>query len=341
MLSNRQKQLLFDYCIGLVSEQAAAEAERLISSNEQAAELHMKLKSALAPLENTEPERCPDALAESTILRLSNLARSSQLRLEQLLAGEQARKVAVKGWFWPKLGRIITVAAVITIFASVLPPSLRFMRHQSRNPACQAQLAQIFHGLSNYISDHDDRLPTVATTTGSPWWKVGCPGEENQSNTRHIWLLVKGDYVKPAYFVCPGRKQPPTVPIDYSRVKNYNDFPNRRYITYSLRIRCESSPKQFPPSQKALMADLNPLFEKLPESYSGALKLRLNKDLLTLNSINHGRRGQNVLFCDGNVRFVKVRNIGITGDDIFTIKDTEVYQGVELPSSDSDAFLAP
>ena len=95
-LNNQQKQLLFDYCIGLTSEQQTADAEDLIASNDEAAKIHSKLKAALAPLETVQPEPCPDDLAERTILRLNNIARTSQLRLQQLLAGEQARSVTIK-----------------------------------------------------------------------------------------------------------------------------------------------------------------------------------------------------------------------------------------------------
>ena len=87
------------------------------------------------------------------------------------------------------------------------------------------------------------------------------------------------------------------------------------------------------------MADLNPLFESLPEDFSKEFILHPNKKLLTVNSINHNRRGQNVLFGDGSVEFLKKRIIG--ADDIFTLQNTNVYYGCELPSCVSDFFLAP
>jgi len=48
-------------------------------------------------------------------------------------------------------------------------------------------------GIGSYAADHDQTLPNVATAAGSPWWKVGDQGLENQSNTRHLWLLVQGN----------------------------------------------------------------------------------------------------------------------------------------------------
>jgi prepilin-type processing-associated H-X9-DG protein len=176
---------------------------------------------------------------------------------------------------------------------------------------------------------------------GDPWWKVGYQGKENQSNTRHIWLLVKGGYVNPADFVCPGRSRCQTAQLDPSEVQNYNDFPSRKYVTYSFRIRCSKPGEESPRGQKVLAADSNPLFERLPNDYSKPFKLEPNIDLLILNSINHNHRGQNVLFCDGSTAFVKVRQIGTSEDDIFTLQDTDTYQGVEVPARETDAFLAP
>lgn len=344
-LSNQQKQLLFDYCLGLASEKETVEARQLISSNEQAAEIHSTFKATLAPLDSLEAESCPDDLVESTIWRLNNLARSSQLQLQQLLAAEQTRAVTAKSRLWRNLGRRLAMAAVFVIVGGVSITAWnivsKFARQKSWRQMCQMQLSNIWQGINHYSSDHDGKLPAVATTAGAPWWKVGYPGEENHSNTRHIWLLVKGDYVNPLDFVCPGSRHGQAAQFDKLQVKNFNDFPARKYVTYSFRIMCAGAEKENLPCQKILMSDLNPLFEKLPRNYSDSFKLRPNENLLTLNSINHNRRGQNILFGDGGVKFVKMRHIGIAKDDIFTLQDTQIYQGCELPSYETDAFLAP
>ncbi len=152
LLSNHQKQLLFDYCVGLTSEKETAEAEALISSSEEAGQIHSKLKAALTPLESAEPEFCPDDLVESTIWRLNNLARSSQLRLQQLLATEQTRTVTAKSRFWRNLGEMVATAAVILLVAGVLIAPLKFARQKSWQQRCQAQLRRIWQGINNYSS---------------------------------------------------------------------------------------------------------------------------------------------------------------------------------------------
>ena len=202
-LTSEQKQLLFDYSIGLTSQEQIAEVEELISSNPEAAQIHSKLKAIFAPLNTLEPETCPDALAECTVWRLNSLANSSQDRLQKLLASEQTRKVTPRNRMW---GKRLATAAVFMIVGSVLLTTLRYLRFNSRLQQCQVQQGSIFQGLSNYIFDHDGQQPAVATTVGAPWYKVGDQGTENHSNTRRIFLLVKGNYVKPSDFVCPGSK---------------------------------------------------------------------------------------------------------------------------------------
>ena len=340
-LNNSQKELLFDYCLGLTTENESVQAQELIFSNEQAAGIYESLKAALAPLESLEAGPCPDELAEGTVWRLKNAARASHLRLESLLAKEQTKEVAGRNHFWRGLGELVAAAAAVVIFTAVLVVPLNFARQKAWQQRCQMNLRQISQGVNQYGLDYDDRLPTVATTTGAPWWKVGYQGKENHSNTRHIWLLPKGGYVAPECFVCPGRSKGKFLKFEPSEVKNYNDFPSRDTMTYSLRIRCDKSMDRTAGAPKALISDLNPLFERLPQNFANDFKLKLDKKLLGLNSINHGRRGQNVLFCDGSSKFVKKRYVGITEDDIFTLQDTNTYEGTEVPSCETDAFLAP
>ncbi len=343
-LNNLQKQLLFDYCIGLTSEQQAAEAKALISSSKEAAELYSKLQSALSPLDSSEPEPCPDDLAERTILRLKELANSSHDQLEHLLATEQTRTVTTKAGFWHNFNHVISVAAVILLVAGILIPSLSFARQYVYKCRCQNQLKDIFSGLSNYTEDNDGQLPTVAAATGSPWWKVGYQGKENHSNTRPVWLLVKGNYVKPASFVCPGSRQGRSLQLNESQIQKYNDFPTRKHITYSFRIRCINAKKGRLVCSKVLMADSNPLSERLPSDFSKTFKLLVDEELMTLNSNNHKRRGQNVLFGDGCVEFAKTRRTGVSEDDIFALQEMSCgseMKGYEVPSCETDAFLAP
>jgi hypothetical protein len=338
-LSSEQKQLLFDYCIGLTSEQQTAEAEALVASNQEAADIHAKFKTTVGLLDLLETEPCPDDLADCTVQRLNEQVNSSQSRLQQLLASEQARDIGNGNRVWVGLVRRLAMAAVFLIVASVLFNALSYLRYNSRLQRCQAQMAGVFRGLSHYVSDYDGQSPAVASVAGDPWWKVGHQGDENHSNTRNIYLLVRGGYVDPADFVCPGSPCGQVVRMSPAEMKTYKDFPGRDCVTYSFQVSCHRTRNGKLLCRKVVMADWNPLFEELPTDYSQPFLLRLTKNLLTLNSINHKRCGQSVLFGDGRVEFMKTRLIGT--DDIFTLQDTDIYQGCEVPSCETDFFVAP
>jgi hypothetical protein len=342
-LNTDQKQILFDYCLGFTSPEQTAEAEALISSNKQATVIHSKIKATLDPLSSIEPESCPDSLADRTVWRLNSLANSSQDQLQKLLASEQNREFTTRNRLRTGFGRRLATAAVLMIAGSLLITTFKavsgYSRHHSLRQRCQMQQSSIFQGLHNYISDNDDQPPAVATSSGAPWWKVGDQGAENHSNTRRIYLLVKEGYVKPANFVCPACEYGENLEMTPSQLNKFKDFPSRRYVTYSFQINCQQTSNGKLLCRKVIMADWNPLFEELPEDFSKQLNLRLNKKLLSLNSNNHKRRGQNVLFGDGRVEYLKTRFIGT--DDIFTLRDTDVYYGCEAPSCETDFFLAP
>ena len=340
-LNEKHKDLLFKYSLGLTSQQQILQAKNLIDSNHEAAKAYANLKTALCPLETLENDSCPDELVDSTISRLSNAARVSQLRLQQLLQTEQSQKVTTKSYFWRNLGQIVAAAAVILFAAGAFLAPLRHARQKYWQTQCQMQLARIGQGLENYRDDNDGKMPAVAMSAGAPWWKVGYQGKENHSNTRHTWILAKKGYVDPIDFVCPGKRQGRVIQFDAKQAKNYNDFPARRYITYSFRIKCSKASNYCSSSQKALIADLNPIFEELPQKYTNPFMIKVNSKLLGRNSNNHNRRGQNVLFGDGRVNFNATRRIGISNDDIFTLQNVDIYKGCEMPTCETDMFLAP
>ncbi len=344
-LSLQQKQILFDYCLGIASEEESAQAQELIFSNEQAAQLHNKLKVVFTPLDSLPEHTCPDHLEEKTIARLKAAAHSSQMKLQQLIAAEQMKDISARtrrsyGGL-RSFGKIVAAAAVIVLVAGTYFTTTGYMRQQSWQTACNAQLQRIGSGLASYRNDNNGELPMVATTAGDPWWKVGYKPEsnENQSNTRHIYLLVKNGYVGPAEFICPGTKTVNAADLEKIQFGQLRDFPGRQFVSYSFRIRCLKTTDMQTACRGVLMADMNPLFEHLPKEFE-QFKLQLDERLKKLNSINHNRRGQNILFDDGSAGFVKTRSVD-NDDDIFTLQNTTLYKGNERPDHEADAFLAP
>jgi len=339
-LSSLQKQLVFDQAMGLAADPENKAVAELIASNLEAARIDAAVKRSLTPLNSLAEPDCPDYLVESTVWRLKT-ATASGPTLDQLLAGEQARQTAQTGQPWHNIGRMAATAAVIILMASALFPPLKSARERSWQQMCGMQVEKIWNGTTNYCNDHDGRMPTVMFRKGQPWWKVGCPGEQNHSNTRRMWLLVKNHYVEPTLFVCPGIRHGRAIQIGWAQAAEYDDFPARRYVTYSNIIQCEEPQYSQIKFRKVIMADMNPLFERIPEDFGKKFHVRCNERLMTRNSSNHHGLGQSILFSDGSVEFVKGRRVGIAADDIYTLRGTSVYRGVEVPSCQTDTFLAP
>ncbi len=344
-LSSEQKELVFDYCMGLASPEQVAEAQALISSSEEASEIHSKLQATLSPLESVEFEECPDDLVERTMIRVNDVAGATTDRLKQLIAGEQKRKVPAGRRYWVgTMGKLAT-AAVFVIAGSVLFTTFNYMRFDSLRKRCQLQQSGqngFFQGLGKYIDDHDGKQPAVATQAGAPWYKIGYQGDENHSNTRRLYVLVRDGYIDQDSVVCPSCSKSAKRPrLTASEIETYRDFPDRRYINYSFQIQCRRGSDGVLKCSKVLMADLSPLFEDLSGDFGKPLRVQLNKRLQTINSANHKRKGQNVLFGDGHVKYLKKRYIDVSMDDIFTLQNTDVYRGNEVPSCTTDFFLAP
>ncbi len=343
-LSGNEEQLIFDYCFGLTSEERTAQVKALIACNERAADIHARIQAALGPLESLHPEPCPEELAERTIGRLieAKLARSGQEKLNAVLEKERTRFPTMKFSFWGNFGDVVAAAAVVMLLAAVLVPSLGYARQKYWQQRCQVQLGSIFQGLSSYVSDHNGRLPAVGRKAGDPWWKVGCPGDENHSNTRPAWLLVKNDYVGPEKFVCPAARQADKPQFGTLQVQNYDDFPGRAHMGFSFRVCCPKAEISSLNGREVFMADMNPLAERFPSDYSSPVKIRLSDEMLTFNSANHNRRGQNMMFCDGSIQFTKTRYVGDPQDDIFLLQEMQCgceVNGCEVPSCETDVFL--
>jgi len=348
-LSKEEKEVILDFYFRCGREERINRGRDLIAGNPEAAQLYAKLEDSLRQLDSVKYEPCPENLVELTVAKLKLAASSEQARLESLLAAEQRKTAHMESpvattsrSFWRNVAEVAAIAAVVLVVAGVSLPSLSRMRQKA---VCKAHLMRIGQAIARYANDHDGALPAVVMTAGSPWWNVGAQGAKNQSNTRHVWLLVKKGYLDGKDFICPGRKDAKAVTYTRAQLVNYNDFPSRQHINYSFMFTSGKTSRPQKGRESVLMADLNPVFEKIFDkgkclsTPDKPTRLFLEGQLLNIMSANHAGRGQNVLFDDGSSNFKKTRNI--FGDDIYTIRDAQSYSGCEVPCDEDDIFLAP
>jgi len=78
-LNNSSEELLFDYCLGITSENEALKARDLIATKAEAAAIHRRLKAALEPLEAVRPGFCPEHLEQLLLSGCLNVGCSKSL----------------------------------------------------------------------------------------------------------------------------------------------------------------------------------------------------------------------------------------------------------------------
>jgi anti-sigma-K factor RskA len=77
-LDRREREFVFDYCLGLLLAGEAAQIEAWIACNVEAAAFYTRIQAALGSLESLPSEPCPQELVENTVRCLCALARETQ-----------------------------------------------------------------------------------------------------------------------------------------------------------------------------------------------------------------------------------------------------------------------
>ena len=333
-LSKEEKDLILDFYFRCGDEDKINDGRDLVASNPDAAHLYAQLEDTLTQLDNVKYEPCPENLVELTVARLKLASSSGHTQLHKLLELEQQKAESetpnIKvGWgFRENLVKITAMAAMLLIATTLAVPTLSNMRQKSWRIACAENLKNIGYGIGRYANENEGHLPSVANTAGAVW------------NTQTPFQILKKDYADAGDFVCPGKKGGTPLNLTPQQLAKMNDFPSRDNFTYSFRILCQKSPGRIGGEQFIIMSDRNPIFENISQ-HGGmdSVKLQINDALRELLSRNHRGKGQNLLFGNGSVKYVRVRVLG--NDDIFTIKNIIDYKFRETPCDDKDTFLAP
>jgi len=271
----------------------------------------------------------------------------TQRTLQRLLADEQRKRFAYQisslaktpmrevGRF--QIGRWMEIAvgaAMIIVGISLALPSLDHSRNQARQIGCATNLVRAGTGFGQYAADHNNRLPRIdEVQPGEIWIRVGQPGPDGrvQSNSAHMYKLVRGGYVTIGQLACPENQQ-----AVRQHTPHMIDWPHPGAPSYSYQnqhgfpqLRLEQI------HQKPVLADRNPLFEVR----GGQLVQNLQVDPRS-NSRQHAQQGQNMLVADGSV-FWRLNPVLDDGDNIWIAEGIVRYTGRETPASADDVHLVP
>ncbi|MBN1765937.1 MAG: hypothetical protein JW860_11810 [Sedimentisphaerales bacterium] len=344
---------LMDYQLHLDDPRQRQQTEELLDKDKQAQKLNDSLKQILDPLGSWSDEPAPEGLADRTLELITQheqartMAAASEAIARRQDSGYHQRRDRHSRvrWVLGNLRDLVTVAACLMLAVTALRPGLQHARQRSNQIQCAKNMAMTSQALYEYAQDNNNMLPNAGYTPGSVWWKVGAEDKNDNSNTRNVFLLIKGDYLPPETFICPGSKKKPSfrIKIDPELLAKLQDFASREQVNYSFRLFIDKKYLDHTGqklSDGLIMADQNPLFADFDIDRQKELDLTVDPSLLRVNSPNHGGIGQNILYNDGHVDFTSARHMGPSLDDIYTIKDVNRYHGTELPA-DNDIFIAP
>ncbi|MEM9753696.1 MAG: hypothetical protein AAF916_09970 [Planctomycetota bacterium] len=246
--------------------------------------------------------------------------------------------------------QIFSAAAILLLGVTLLLPMLQQSRNSAMQAACLSNLGLAGMAFNTYTADHAGVFPRAASVPGASWWNVGrpdavTPDGKVQSNSAHLFLIVRGGYISADRLVCAGNayadQSGPPLPHQF-------DWSSPLAISYSYQ-------NQFTPQvlradeaapELAVLADKNPLF--VPKG--GRLVFDASTKI-TDASRQHGGDGQNALRIDGAAAWTIAPNFAGSGGqtdrpDVFWAVQGKPadhrYTGRELPDGvNRDAFLVP
>jgi len=282
------------------------EREAIASLPSEDLERADRILDLLGQLDAPPREAASDSLINATIARIDQDERQRLERLQVSTASEFDRAPGMRRIRMPDF---ITVAAVLLIVASVVLPVMSGVRRHSLDASCANNLRVMGTAFSTYATDYDGAMPQVSTAGFASSW-------DRVSNFRHVSPLVAGQYCPQGCTNCPGHDANTGPGYAYQWQP-----PNR-----VLRL-------QRGRTTMILMGDRNPLIDAI----------RLGQIASpTSVSLNHGGRGQNVLWSDGSTAWLS--DPVVHRDDIIWLpRGAAQLRQDEVPTDIDDAkdvFLA-
>lgn len=265
-----------------------------------------KLMAMFQLLRDYPVEDADDALLDATMARIN---RYEQLREDRMSLDPQAAAVAMESSTMKRrfirMPDLITIAAVLLIAAGIGWPVLTNVRQRSLDSICANNLRMTGIGFQQYASDYENTVPTAQAGLHNVWSSLA-------HNVVNLQPLVEGGYCDLNHLNCPGHK-------------------GDRGESYSYQWQSTDRPMRWEGQRvNVVLGDRNPLID--------AARAGAYASPLTL-SLNHGGRGQNVLWTDGSTVWLS-EPIVSRDDNIWLPEGAErLIEGLKTRSA-TDAFLA-
>jgi prepilin-type processing-associated H-X9-DG protein len=300
---------LVGYLLNTLDAGEQRQVEAYLAGHPEARQRLELLRHSLEPLAADRAETAPPPdLVVRTIARVAEYC----VRERDLPRAPAAppRSFTPSRPLWRRADVLVAASLLLTALGLAIPAILH-LRTPRAVLECQNNLQLVYGALKAY-HDHHGKFPDVAAE--KPHGAAGLA----------VPLLVNaGVWPEGGSVCCPGNGPPRACSVPLDQLKNMAPDEFKQVAStlvpcyaYSLGYMIENTyhppacdPNQ-PNSLLPLVADVVPM------------------DMTFRNSLNHGGRGQNVLFQDGHVRFTVLRTVGLDGDDIYVNRDQKIAAGL-------------
>jgi hypothetical protein len=317
-MSDRAQETVLGYLLGALDDSEMEEVAVRLESDPVYQRQLLEVRRRLAPLQVLENEvaeyRPPQGLAARTCDYVFAHAPRPQPAAERRLSPCAAAPVRGSRVRWIDA----VAAAVVFILASaVIWPALRDSRFQARLATCQDNLRELGVALTSYSRAHDDRLPAVPTE-----------GRLAAAGVYAPVLVSEGYLTESRRVLCPEAPQTAGRDFQIPTVEEFQSVGEKE----AARLR-----RQMGGSYGYCIGHLERGLllptKNLGRNYFAIMADAPSDELADHQSLNHGGRGQNVLFEDGHVEFVTSSQPAGSSDDIFCNDHRLVAAGIHRDDS--------
>jgi len=255
------------------------------------------------------------------------------------------------------LVELLVVIAIIALLIAILLPTLKAARERANRIKCASNLRQIGIALRIYAHDNKGHFPRTLykpKESVMAWW--GDPWRNYDDVTAPLALLIRYRLLRAEVFLCPSgsyekRWASDTPPfqhqnfdwglpritiLQYSWADPYPMSTGTPTIEPTPGMR-EYKPPPDVPDDFAIAADAN----NSPQA-TGTLPSTPPAEIMSMNSLNHDRAGQNVLYNDGHVSWSETILCGYAGDNIYWVRRGDgIPVAGKCPNDKYDSVLLP
>jgi prepilin-type processing-associated H-X9-DG protein len=260
--------------------------------------------------DGVEPEPPPD-------LWVRTLARVAEYKCRTLPAvpAPAARTAPAWGSWWRRAD-VLVAACLLLLVGGLGVIGMAAIAAQRHVTECQDNLRKFHQALTAYADKHEDRFPWVESQAPKNFAGSFIPAL-NEAGVLPSDITVS----------CPGSAPRAPAPVTFAQLEEmYNSTRRAEYFdltrslagcyAYSLGYREAEAGPHYGLTRR--MDGRLPIMADAPPS-------RGANEVDPGNSLNHGGKGQNVLFIDGHVEFLTTRTIA--DDDIYLNAERRVAAG--------------